>query len=52
MEAKKSRAKYWMYFCMWLTIIIILLAIPGVRPFFWLALPGVVTYFSLAMNIV
>lgn len=51
MEAKKSTAKYWAFCFIWLTIMIVMLAMPSLRPFFWLALPGTVTYFALAMDI-
>lgn len=52
MEAKKSTAKYWVYFFLWLAIMVTMLIMPDVRQFFWLALPGVCTYFALAMDIV
>lgn len=50
MEARKSSAKYWVYFFLWLAIMITLMVV--FRQFFWLALPGVVTYFSLALDII
>jgi uncharacterized membrane protein len=50
MEAK-SRVKYWLWFFVWLAIITVMLIVPDVRQFFWLALPGVCTYFALAMGI-
>lgn len=49
MEAKRSTAKYWMLFVLWLVILVVLMIF--MRQFFWLALPGVVTYFALAMDI-
>lgn len=49
MEAKRSTAKYWMLFSLWLVIMVVLMIF--LRQFFWLALPGVVTYFALAMDI-
>jgi hypothetical protein len=49
MDATKSRAKYWIYFFIWLTILIVLLVV--YRQFFWLALPGTVTHFSKAMDL-
>jgi hypothetical protein len=52
MEAKRSTGKYWIYFLLWLALMITMLAMPGTRPFFWLALPGVCTHFSLAMDII
>ncbi len=53
MEAKQSTAKYWVLFCVWLVILIIMLSdIHGTtRQFFWLALPGVCTYFVKAMDL-
>jgi hypothetical protein len=51
MEAGKSRAKYWVYFFIWLAIITTMLIIPDIRQFFWMALPGTCTYFALAMGI-
>jgi hypothetical protein len=50
MEAKKSTAKYWIYFAIWLAILIFMLI--SFRQFFWLALPGVCTYFARGMNII
>jgi hypothetical protein len=50
MEARKT-TKYWTLCFVWLAIMIIMLALPTFRPFFWLALPGTVTYFALAMDI-
>ena len=52
MEAKKSSAKHWGLFVVWLVIMVAMLAIPDYRQWFWLALPGVCTYFSLAMDII
>jgi hypothetical protein len=53
MEVKKrSTAKYWMWCFVWTGIMVAMLAIPGIRPFFWLALPGAVTYFALALDII
>jgi hypothetical protein len=51
MEAKKSTAKYWIYFFIWLAIMVFMLLTPDVKQFFWLALPGTCTYFALAMDI-
>jgi hypothetical protein len=48
---KKSTAKYWFLCFIWTAIMITMIAIPGVRQFFWLALPGATTYFALAMDI-
>lgn len=50
MEAK-SRGKYWFWFFVWAVIITVMLVMPDVRQYFWLALPGVCTYFALAMDI-
>lgn len=49
MSAQQSTGKYWLWFFIWLTIIILMLVF--VRQFFWLALPGVVLYFAKAMNL-
>lgn len=49
MTAQESTGKYWGWFFVWLTIIILMLIF--VRQFFWLALPGTVTYFAKAMNL-
>ncbi|MFT4204998.1 MAG: hypothetical protein QM610_13930 [Chitinophagaceae bacterium] len=46
---QQSTGKYWGLFFLWLVIIILMLIF--VRPFFWLALPGTVTYFAKAMNL-
>jgi hypothetical protein len=51
MEAKKSRAKYWLWFFVWFAIITTMLIIPDIRQYFWMALPGVCMYFALAMDI-
>lgn len=51
MEAKRTTGKYWVYFFLWLTLMIIMLVLPDARPFFWLALPGTCTHFAMAMNI-
>jgi len=51
MEAKRSTGKYWAYFFLWLTIMIVMLFIDSTRPFFWLALPGTCTHFAMAMDI-
>ncbi len=53
METRTSNAKYWMWFFIWLTIMIIMIFDIGgfTRKFFWLALPGTVTYFSKALNL-
>lgn len=52
MEAQKSTGKYWGYFTIWFTIIVIMLCIPSFRQFFWLALPGTCTYFAKALDII
>ncbi|MEP7319236.1 MAG: hypothetical protein ABI921_10850 [Panacibacter sp.] len=52
MEAKRSAAKYWILFFIWLAIMVTMLMVPSVKQFFWLALPGTVTYFSLALDII
>lgn len=52
MEAKRSATKYWTLFVIWLTIMIVMLALPSLRPYFWLALPGTVTYFAYGMDII
>ncbi len=49
MTAQESTGKHWGLFFLWLVIIILMLVF--VRPFFWLALPGTVTYFAKAMNL-
>ena len=49
MEAKKSTAKYWVYFLFWTIVMIVLLVY--LRQYFWLALPGVCTSFAQAMDI-
>lgn len=46
---QQSTGKYWGLFFLWLVIIILMLIF--IRPFFWLALPGTVTYFAKAMNL-
>lgn len=52
MSYPHSVGKYWLYFFLWLALMVLMLIIPDMRPFFWLALPGTVTYFSLAMRLV
>jgi len=52
MDTTKSRGKNWLYFFIWLVIIIVMLVMPTLRPFFWLALPGVCTHFAVAMNLI
>ncbi len=49
MTAQQSTGKYWIQFFIWLVVIILMLIY--VRPFFWLALPGTVTSFAKAMNL-
>jgi hypothetical protein len=49
---KRSTAKYWLWCFIWLVIMIFMLAMPTLRPFFWLALPGVATYFALGLDII
>jgi len=49
MTTQQSTGKYWGFFFLWLVIIILMLIF--IRPFFWLALPGTVTYFAKAMNL-
>jgi hypothetical protein len=51
METKKSTTKYWIYFTIWTTIMVFMLATPDVRQYFWLALPGVCTHFAKGMDI-
>jgi hypothetical protein len=48
---KRSTGKYWMLCFVWTAIMIVMLAMPSLRPFFWLALPGATTYFALALDI-
>ncbi len=52
METKKSTAKNWIYFTIWLAIMVFMLFTPSIKQFFWLALPGTVTHFSLGMDII
>ncbi|WP_170148875.1 hypothetical protein [Deminuibacter soli] len=49
MEAKKSTAKYWLYFFIWVGVLVTLMIV--YREFFWLALPGAVTNFAKAMDL-
>ena len=43
--------KHWVMFFFWLAVIIVMLYLPGTRPWFWLVLPFVVTEFAKAMDI-
>jgi len=52
MEAKKSRAKNWVYFTLWLAALVTMLILPDFRQWFWLALPGVATHFAYGMDLV
>lgn len=49
---RKSTRKYWVWCFAWTTLMIIMLAMPSLRPFFWLALPGATTYFALALDLI
>ncbi|MFY7653183.1 MAG: hypothetical protein ACOVQE_10780 [Chitinophagaceae bacterium] len=51
MEAQ-STTKYWIWCFIWLAIMIVMLYLPNLRPFFWLALPGVCTYFAKGMDLI
>ncbi len=52
MEVKKrNTGKYWALCFIWTALMIVMLAIPAARPYFWLALPGAATYFVLAMDL-
>jgi hypothetical protein len=52
MERTKSKAKYYILFIFWLTLMVIMLALPDYRQWFWLALPGTCTYFAYSLSLI
>lgn len=51
MNTTEGTGKWWLYFFISAGVIIIMLIMPDLRPWFWLALPFVVTAFAKAMRI-
>lgn len=51
-QTQKSSSKHWVWFFIWFIIMIVMLFLPSLRPFFWLALPGTVTHFCYAMKLI
>ncbi|MEO6329931.1 MAG: hypothetical protein ABIO55_13415 [Ginsengibacter sp.] len=51
MSTDESTGKWWLYFFISAIVIIIMLVLPSLRPWFWLSLPFVVTTFAKALKI-
>jgi hypothetical protein len=51
MNTTEGTGKWWLYFLISAIVIIIMLVMPNLRPWFWLSLPFVVTTFAKAMRI-
>jgi hypothetical protein len=51
MKTTEGTGKWWLLFFVSTVILIIMLIMPGLRPWFWLDLPFVITSFAMAMRI-
>ena len=51
MSATESTAKWWLAFFISTAVIVFMLIMPDLRPWFWTVLPFVVTTFAKALNI-
>jgi hypothetical protein len=51
MDTNGSANRWWIYFFISAVVIIIMLYLPSLRPWFWLSLPFVTTTFAKALRI-
>ena len=51
MNTTEGTGKWWLYFFISAIVILIMLIMPALRPWFWTALPFVITAFVKAMRL-
>jgi hypothetical protein len=51
MSTTEGTGKWWLYFFISTAVILIMLIMPDLRPWFWLVLPFVLTTFVKAMRL-